>query len=88
MYWVGFFVGALIATYLVSRLLMWLTKSWDGGKRKVLTVHAISLMMCGLLGALGGVAEGPFGAVYLVGYAVAQVIWMLMDLRNQQRLAA
>jgi hypothetical protein len=33
MYPIGFFLGALIPTFLVSRLLLWATRSWQGGLR-------------------------------------------------------
>jgi hypothetical protein len=87
-YWLGFFVGAFVATFLVSRLLLWLVKSWDGGTRKVIVVHALSLVVCVLLALVGGAGEGgSSSAIYAMGYAAPQLLWMLMDLRNQRRLS-
>jgi hypothetical protein len=43
---VGGFIGAFIPTFLLSRLLLWLLKKWDGGTRKIILVHAVSLTAC------------------------------------------
>jgi|SRR5271155_3203028 len=78
---IGKFIGALLATYLLSRLLFWLVKSWDGGTRKVVLVHAMSLTICGLLGGMSFAADGAFAGAYaLTVYAVPQFIWMAIDL--------
>lgn len=88
MYWLGFFVGALIATYLVSRLLSWFMKSWDGGTRKVVVVHAMSLVVCGLIGGMSFAEDGAFAGAYAISvYAVPQLIWMLNDLPRQRKRA-
>lgn len=88
---VGKFIGALLATYLLSRLLFWFVKGWDGGARKVITVHVMSLTVCGLLGGMGFARDGAFAGVYAISvYAVPQFIWMAIDLvrlrKQNQRL--
>lgn len=83
---VGQFVGALIATYFLSRLLFWFVKSWDGGARKIVLVHAMSLIVCGLLGGMGFAADGAFAGAYAISiYAVPQFIWMVIDLLRQRK---
>jgi hypothetical protein len=78
---VGAFVGALVATYLLSRLLFWFLKSWDGGARRTIFVHAMSLIICILLGGIGFAINGAFAGVYALEiYAVPQFIWLVVDL--------
>jgi hypothetical protein len=78
---IGAFIGALVATYLFSRLLFWFVKGWDGGSRKVILVHAMSLIVCGLLGGMGFAADGAFAGAYAISvYAVPQFAWMVVDL--------
>lgn len=50
MYGIGWIAGALIGTFLLSRLLLWLLKSWaNGGFPKLTAAHALSLLSGGLL---------------------------------------
>jgi hypothetical protein len=87
-YLVGGFIGALILTFVLSRLLFWITKKWDGGTRKIFFVHAVSFTACVLYATwdtfyMGGLREAfPFGCVF---YAVAQLIWMGVDLFRQRK---
>jgi hypothetical protein len=61
---VGQFVGALFATGLLSRLFLWLFSGWDGGKRRIVLAHVMSLLTCGFLGGLGFANTGAFAGLY------------------------
>ena len=76
-----FFLGSLIPTFLLSRLFLWLMKTWDGGVRRLLLVHACSLLVAALLGGMGMADGGAFaGAAAAAVYAPGQLIWLLVDL--------
>jgi hypothetical protein len=78
---IGGFIGALLITYLLSRLFLWFLKSWDGGTRRTILVHVISLILCGFLGGLGFANNGAFAGVHALEiYAVPQLIWLVTDL--------
>lgn len=59
----GYLVGALIPTFIVSRLVLLCFRWWRGGAWKAVVVHLISWPICGALGALGA-ADG--GAIDIV----------------------
>lgn len=46
-------LGALVPTFLLSRLLLWITKRWNGGVPRLLLVHIV----CGAL----AVAAAAYG---------------------------
>jgi hypothetical protein len=73
-------VGALIATFLLSRFSLWLLKSWaDGGVAKMFTAHAIALMAAALLGGITLTDNGQFaGVAALAMYSVPQAMWLIM----------
>jgi len=87
----GFFIGALITTYFVSRLYLWLTKSWDGGATRLFIVHGASLLTAGFLGGLGMADGGAFaGGRAVAAYALPQAFWLAVDLvalRGRRRRA-
>lgn len=51
-------LGALVPTFLLSRLLLWITKRWNGGVPRLLLVHII----CGALAV-----SRPLMAVRITG---------------------
>lgn len=92
-YVAGEFVGALIATFLFSRLALWLLKSWDGGAKKLVAAHITSLMAAALLAGITMSENGQFaGATALATYFVPQLVWFAVDLlrlkRSSQQAAA
>ena len=50
---VASFLGALIATFAVSMIVFRILRKWDGGLRKVVFVHAVSLLFIALVGGEG-----------------------------------
>jgi len=82
---VGFFVGASISTFLLSRLLLWLMRSWKGGRNRLFTAHFFSLVIASLLAGMGMADGGAFAGVRALGlYLVPQSIWLLFDLFRER----
>lgn len=78
---IGFWLGALIATRLMSGLFLWLTKSWDGGIQRLAVVHLVSLVAASLLGGMTLSTEGNFTGVNALGlYFIPQIIWLAFDI--------
>jgi hypothetical protein len=75
---VKYFLIAFLATFLVSRLTLWLLGKWDGGMAKLLAAHALSLAICWAVFAFGTLD----GKVYLEGgilFVLPQAVWFLVD---------
>ena len=84
---IGFFVGALVPTFLISRLGLWLTRQWPGGVTRLVTVHCVSLLLTAFVGGIGMADGGAFaGAEAAMGYALPQAIWLIVDLVRFTRL--
>jgi hypothetical protein len=79
-------VGALVPTLLLSRLLLWITRTWDGGVSRLLLVHGVSLLICVLLGGLGLADGGAFApGLATAQYALPQILWLAVDLVRHRR---
>lgn len=72
---VAAFVGALIPTVIVSRLILWALRRWHGGYLRLLVANAASW---GIAFAAAGQAMAPI-------YAVAQAVWLGLDLWRWRR---
>lgn len=73
-------IGALAPTFLVSRLWLWLLRSWDGGLQRYLIAHSGSLLVAILLAGMGMADGGAFApAMAAVIYAPAQAFWLIVD---------
>jgi hypothetical protein len=81
-------VGALIPTFLVSRVFLWVLKRWDTGWTRLATANVLSLL--GLAGLAGWRAAdgGPFVADAGVVYILPQAIWFGIDAWRHRRTAA
>lgn len=78
---IGQFAGALIPTLLVSRLLLWVTRKWNGGVSRYLAAHLVSLLIASLLGGMGRADGGAFAPIEAAAiYIGPQVVWLLVDL--------
>jgi len=87
MAWLGFFLGSLIPTLLVSRILLWATRAWDSETPRLVTCHTGSLLILAFVGCV--VADGSgFASFYAAAiFAPAQAIWFLLDLLRRWRQA-
>lgn len=80
MYWLlGMAVGALVPTFLVSRLFLWAAKRWKG-TGAVIIANALSGAVCCIISALGHADGGPLNWSYSWVYLLAQVVWLAIDL--------
>ena len=74
------FIAALVPTFLISRLLLWLTKAWRGGYARYAVVNLLSGLIAVVLAAAGFANGGPLrwdaGLIYLA----AQAVWLAVDL--------
>lgn len=69
-------IGALIPTILLSRLMLWLMRSWDGGYLRILLAHLFSLLVAtSIMTMTTGSSLEAFST-----YAPAQAVWLLVDL--------
>lgn len=80
MYLVGQLVGAAALTFIVSRLILWLTKTWPDYTRRVIFTHLSSLAICGLLGGIGMADGGAFAGLRATAvYAFPTAFWLVID---------
>lgn len=80
-YWIPFFIGALAATFVVSRLFKFALRRWFSGNRLALLANGLSLAVVTVTAGFG-LADGR-GFVPLEGlerYAPAQAVILLFDL--------
>lgn len=76
----GTFVGALLPTFLVSRLTLWCLSPWKGGPARVLTAHVTSLVLIALIAGVGMANGGAFEPMRVASmYAFPQMIWLIID---------
>jgi hypothetical protein len=72
-----FFLGALVATFVLSQLAFLAFRTWDGGWLRLLVAHAISLMLC-----WAWFTSPPDGKVDLAAgiiFLPPQALWLLVD---------
>ncbi|WP_428482424.1 hypothetical protein [Pyruvatibacter mobilis] len=78
-----FLIAFFLSTRLISGLLLFLTRSWDGGILRIATAHAACLFVCvwwGVVNLTGNAVGGQTVLVLL--FAVPQLIWFGMDVRQ------
>jgi hypothetical protein len=81
LYYVGAIFGGLIPTFLISRLLLWLFRSWSGGVRRIVVIHTISLLLASLIAGIGMADSGPFAPFKaLTIFSLPQAAWVIFDL--------
>lgn len=74
-------LASLIPTRLVSSLLFWITKKWQGGLQRLIIIHGATFATYGLLSALGLSEEysvGLLGAI--IAFLVPQLMWLTFDI--------
>lgn len=85
--YLAFFIGALFATALLSRLLLLITRSWrDGGVARLLVCNGASLAIASFLAGMGMADGGAYaGAAAFIAYAPAQIACLLFDVWRWRR---
>ena len=85
-FWIGLVIGTAIMTFLISRLLLWVMRSWDGAVTKLVTVHVLSLVIAAFIGGMTMADADEFAGVRAaVIYAPAQMFWLLVDVIRHWR---
>jgi len=75
------FIVSIVPTFVVSRVLLWITAQWFISLVRLVAVHATSLAVCVASGAFafeGIYSSPPVGAFAL--FAPGQLAWFLIDL--------
>lgn len=84
----GALLRALIVTLVLSRALLWGLRAWDGGTKRLLTVHALALIGA-IFTCLDQLKQGLPGLVsVLVLYVPMQLLWLAFDLVRHRRRRA
>lgn len=73
-------LSALVPTFLLSRLLLWIMRSWDGGYSRIWLAHAVSFLIAFVLAGYGYGNGARFAAdIAIALYGPAQLFWALVD---------
>jgi hypothetical protein len=77
--WLPFFAFAVLATYGVSRLLLFMSRRWEGGFIRILDANGLSGAICMIV---FGISKGwhPLWVSALVVFGPAQVVVLLIDI--------
>jgi len=73
-------IGALIPTFILSRLLLWSLKRWQAPHWRLIVAHGLSLSIAIVIAGLGNADGGSFAGERSVAiYAPAQAFWLIVD---------
>ena len=74
-------IGALVPTFLVSRLLLFLTRKIGvSGPLRIILSHTVSLGLVFLIAGIGFADGGNFaGGEAILAYAPPQLFWLMVD---------
>ena len=86
---IGSIIGATVAMWLLSRLVLWLLKSMGDNARRIILAHLVSLSTATVAGGFGR-SQGPdpdfLGA--LAVYGGPALLWLVIDLFALRRRMA
>lgn len=88
MYWIGLFLGALVVTFLITRLFLWISRNWGGEPMRIVYVHAASLLLIFVVAGFGMADGGPFRTGAFLYYLFPQGLWLAFDLFRWQKAQA
>ena len=72
-------VSSLIPTYLIRRLILWITRKWNGGINRLVLANVLFGLFCAVLGGYGYANGGPFNWLAFGMYSSSQGIWLVID---------
>src|SRR5262249_33315261 len=82
----GEIAGALVPTFLISRLVLWLLRSWDGKAQKLMVAHGVSLLLISFIAGIGMADGGAFAGLHALGvYWIPQAAWFIVDVVRYQK---
>lgn len=80
------FVGAVVATGLLSRILLVATTWWrTGGTARLVLVNVLSGILACVISAFGHANGGPLDWSYSGIYLLAQAVWLVIDIARRRR---
>ncbi|WP_421917385.1 hypothetical protein [Mesorhizobium sp.] len=78
-------LGALVPTFLLSRLLFWASRRWNGGVLRLVLLHLISGVLACIASAYGNADAGAPDWSSIAPYIGAQLIWFVVDIVRGRR---
>lgn len=77
----GAWVGALVATFLITRIALWALKRVGDNERRIYLAYVIAFAIAVALGGFGYADGGPprFGYAAMM-YSLPPVAWLIVDL--------
>jgi len=76
----GEFIGGLIATFLASRLALYLARNWKAGPDKLLLVHVATFLVIVAIAGVGLADGGAFAPLRALSiYWLPECIWLVVD---------
>lgn len=77
----GELLGALIPTFFISRLILWLTRKRDPSVGRIFFANGVSFLIAFTLGGLGFGEGTSFAWMHaLNAYLLPQLVWLIVDL--------
>ena len=74
------FLISIVPTFLVSRLLLWITKRWSDSAVRLIVVHCVALGLCVVAGSWVFVGNGTVPVIAALAlFAPGQWAWFLVD---------
>ena len=70
---------ALIAGFLVSRVLLWLLRRWDGGISKLALVHVATVVLLTVVYGLASANGGPIPWAFALLFLPPQFLLLIVD---------
>jgi hypothetical protein len=90
--WAGaeFLAVSLVMTFVVSRVLLWLTKGLRDGFARIVIANGLSLVICGIV--YGKLIAGTYDFHYfpdvmsaVTDFCLPQAVWLLLDVILETR---
>ena len=83
---IGFFIGSFLSVGAVSRIFLFILRSWNGGTAKVLVAHAFCYAVLVLIAGAGMADGGAFAPLQAAGKLfLPQAIWFAIDVVRDAR---
>lgn len=77
----GELLGALIPTFFISRLILWLTRKRNPSVGRIFFANGVSLLIALVLGGIGFADGGSFAWMHSLNvYLLPQLFWLIVDL--------
>jgi hypothetical protein len=89
MYFIGQLLGALVATFLLSRLVGWVLRRALNDPARLLAANVATLAIATVVGGYGFANGGsPLFATAFRSYVIPVIVWLIYDLYQWKKRAA